>query len=259
MMLHKQPERPDDADNPARVAYGAPAPVAVLGPFEERFGVQLIEVFGSTELCACVQNTVEERRIGSCGRAAPDCIVEIHDEHGRRVPPGVEGEFVVRPLEPHIIVEEYWGDPAATAEAFRGIWFHTGDRGKQDEDGWFTFVDRLKDAIRRRGENISSWEVEQVLNDNEAVEETAVVGVPSELTEEEVLAVVKLKPGYELTPEGLLDFAQARLPHFAVPRYVRFVDELPKNHAQRIQKPVLREQGVEDAWDREAVGYVVRR
>ena len=259
MMLFKQPERPDDADNPARVAYGAPAPVAVLEPFEERFGVKLIEVFGSTELCACVQNTVEERKIGSCGRAAPDCIVEIHDEHGRRVPPGVEGEFVVRPLETHIIVEEYWGDPAATAEAFRGIWFHTGDRGKQDEDGWFTFVDRLKDAIRRRGENISSWEVEQVLNDNEAVEETAVVGVPSELTEEEVLAVVKLKPGYELTPEGLLDFAQDRLPHFAVPRYVRFVDELPKNHAQRIQKPVLREQGVEDAWDREDVGYVVRR
>ena len=150
-------------------------------------------------------------------------------------------------------------DEEATAEAFRGIWFHTGDRGRQDEDGWFTFVDRLKDAIRRRGENISSWEVEQVLNDNEAVEETAVVGVPSELTEEEVLAVVKLKPGYELTPEGLLDFAQTRLPHFAVPRYVRFVDELPKNHAQRIQKPVLREQGVEDAWDREDVGYVVSR
>lgn len=259
MMLFKQPERPDDADNPARVAYGAPAPVAVLEQFEERFGVKLIEVFGSTELCACVQNTPSERKIGSCGKAAPDCIVEIHDEHGHRVAPGVEGEFVVRPLEPHIVVEEYWGDPEATAQAFRGLWFHTGDRGRQDEDGWFTFVDRLKDAIRRRGENISSWEVEQVLTDHEAVEETAVVGVPSELTEEEVLAVVKLKPGHELTAEALLDFAQDRLAHFAVPRYVRFVDALPKNHAQRIQKPVLRDQGVTGAWDREAVGYVVRR
>lgn len=259
MMLFKQPERPDDADNPARVAYGAPAPVAVLEQFEERFGVKLIEVFGSTELCACVQNTPSERKIGSCGKASPDCIVEIHDEDGRRVPPGVEGEFVVRPKEPHIVVEEYWGDPAATAQAFRGLWFHTGDRGREDADGWFTFVDRLKDAIRRRGENISSWEVEQVLNDHEAVEESAVVGVPSELTEEEVLAVVKLKPSRELAPEELLDFAQDRLAHFAVPRYVRFVDELPKNHAQRIQKPELRDQGVAGAWDREAVGYIVRR
>jgi crotonobetaine/carnitine-CoA ligase len=259
VMLFKQPVRPDDLDNPVRVGYGAPAPVAVLERFEERFGVRLIEVYGSTELGACIQNTVYERKIGSCGRAAPDCIVEIHDEHGRRVPPGVEGEIVVRPRDPHIIIEEYWGDPEATVRAFRGLWFHTGDRGRQDEDGWFTFVDRMKDAIRRRGENISSWEVEQVLNDHEAVAESAVVGVPSELTEEEVLVVVVRKEGYELTPEELLDFAQERLPHFAVPRYVRFAEALPKNHAQRVQKTVLREQGIEGAWDREAAGYVVRR
>jgi crotonobetaine/carnitine-CoA ligase len=259
MMLFKQPERPDDADNPVRVAYGAPAPVAVLERFEQRFGLQLIEVYGSTELAACLENRPSARKIGTCGRPSPDYEVEIHDEHDRPVPPGVVGEIVVRPREPHIMVEEYWGNPEATVQAFRNLWFHTGDRGRMDEEGWFTFVDRVKDAIRRRGENISSWEVEQVLNDHEAVAESAAIGVPSELTEEEVLVAVVLKEGASLTPEELLDFAQERLPHFAVPRYVRFVDELPKNHAQRIQKTVLREQGIADAWDREAAGYVVRR
>ena len=163
-------------------------------------------------------------------------------------------------MVPHIMVEEYVAAPEATVVAFRNLWFHTGDRGKMDEEGWFYYLDRIKDSIRRRGENISSWEVEQVLNDHDAIEETAVVGVPSDLTEEEVLAVVKLKDGRQLPPEQLLDFCQERLPHFAVPRYVRYVAELPKTHAQRIQKYVLREQGVTaDTWDREQHGYVVTR
>ncbi|MBM3676511.1 MAG: AMP-binding protein [Actinobacteria bacterium] len=261
MMLQKQPERPDDADNPVRCAYGAPAPVAIQETFQERFGLELVEVYGSTELCCATQNTLAvPHPRGSCGRASPLYEVEIHDEHGHRLPPGVEGEIVVRPREPHAMVEEYVGNPEATVAAFRGCWFHTGDRGRVDENGWFFFSDRLKDAIRRRGENISSWELEQVLNDHEAVEETAVIGVPSELTEEEVLAVVKLKEGAALAPEALLDFAQERVPHFAVPRYVRFVAELPKNHAQRIEKPVLRAVGVTpDTWDRELHGYEVRR
>ncbi len=259
MMLFKQPERPEDTEHRVRVAYGAPAPVAILERFEARFGIKLIEVYGSTELCACTNNTPTTRRIGSCGRASTGFVVEVHDEIDLPVPAGTEGELVVRPLAPHIMVERYWGDLEATVQTFRNLWFHTGDRGTRDEDGWFYFVDRLKDSIRRRGENISSWEVEQVLNDHEDVEETAVVGVPSDLTEEEVLVVVVLKPGRTLEPEALLDFCQERMPHFAVPRYVRFADELPKNHAQRIQKPVLREQGVAAAWDRESIGYVVRR
>jgi carnitine-CoA ligase len=261
MMLHKQPERPDDADNPVRCAYGAPAPVAIQEPFQERFGLELVEVYGSTELCCATQNRlgVEHPR-GSCGRASPLYVVEVHDGDGNRVPPDVEGEIVVRPREPHVMVEEYVGNPEATVDAFRGLWFHTGDRGRETDDGWFFFSDRLKDAIRRRGENISSWELEQVLNDHDAVEETAVIGVPSELTEEEVLAVVKLKDGQALAPEALLDFAQERVPHFAVPRYVRFVGELPKNHAQRIEKPVLRAAGLAPGtWDRETHGYEVRR
>jgi carnitine-CoA ligase len=236
MILLKQPERDDDADNPVRVAYGSPAPVALVEPFERRFGVKLIEAYGSTGLASCIQNTPSRRKTGSCGREAPHFVVEIHDEHDNPVPDGVQGEIVVRPRESHIMLEESFANRDATVAASRNLWFHTGDRGRRDADGWFFFVDRMKDAIRRRGENISRWEVEQVLNDHQAVEEAAVVGVPSELTEEEVLAVVKLKSGQELSPEALLDFYQDRLPHFAVPRYVRFVEQLPKNPQQRIEK-----------------------
>ena len=157
------------------------------------------------------------------------------------------------------MIQEYYRMPEATLKAFRNLWFHTGDRGRMDEDGRFYFVDRMKDAIRRRGENISSWEVEKSIDAHEAVQEAAVIGVPSELTEEEVLAVVVLKPGQALTPQELLDHCQDRMAHFAVPRYVRFADELPKNQSQRIEKFRLRELGVTGAWDRTQHGYEVRR
>jgi crotonobetaine/carnitine-CoA ligase len=260
VMLHKQPERPDDADHRVRKAYGAPAPVTIYEDFERRFGVRLVEVYGSTELGTATMNTFDEVRVGSCGRPSPYYEVEIHDEHDRAVPPGVEGEIVVRPREPHVMFEEYYRMPEATLRAFRTLWFHTGDRGWRDEDGWFTFVDRMKDAIRRRGENISSWEVEKVLDAHPEVQESAVVGVPSELTEEDVLAVVVPAPGSELTPEALLDHCQERMAHFAVPRYVRFVDALPKTPSQRIEKYLVREEGLAPGtWDREEHGYVVRR
>jgi crotonobetaine/carnitine-CoA ligase len=159
-----------------------------------------------------------------------------------------------------VILDGYHGQPEETLHAFRNLWLHTGDRGRVDSDGWYYFVDRAKDAIRRRGENISSWEVETMVNTHPAIAESAVVGVPSELSEEEVLCIVVLKPGQELAPEALLDHVQDRLPHFAVPRYIRFLPELPKNQQQKVQKFILREEGLtDDAWDRESVGYVVNR
>ena len=202
MMLYKQPERDDDADNPVRRAYGAPAPLTIYKDFEQRFGVQLVEVYGSTEAGTVTENTVEEFRVGSCGRPVSYYEVEIHDEHDEPCPPRVEGEIVVRPKEPHVLFEHYYRMPDETLDAFRNLWYHTGDRGWRDEDDYFYFVDRMKDAIRRRGENISSWEVEKVLTAHPSVDEVAVIGVPSELTEEEVLAVVVTKPGFELTPEA---------------------------------------------------------
>lgn len=260
LILFKQPERDDDADNPVRFGWGAPAPKEVAPHFERRFGITLTEGYGMTETGIVTSNGMRERKWGSCGVTRPEFEMQVQDENGFEVERGVIGEFAVRPREPNVLFSEYIGMPEATLKSFRGLWFHTGDRGRQDEDGYFYFVDRAKDAIRRRGENISSWEVESVLNDHPQVDETAVIGVPSELTEEEVFAVVKLKPGEELTPEALLDYAQVRLPHFAVPRYVRFVPELPKNPQQRIQKFVLREEGIQPGdWDREAVGYEVAR
>ena len=163
MMLHKQPEHPDDAENPVRRAFGAPAPVEIFEDFQDRFGVQLVEVYGSTELGIATMNTVEEFRLGSCGRAAPSYEIEIHDEHDGRCTPGVTGEIVARSRQPYAMFSEYVGMPAATVAAFTNQWFHTGDRGRMDDDGYVYYVDRMKDCIRRRGENISSWEVERTI------------------------------------------------------------------------------------------------
>lgn len=260
MMLYKQPESPDDADNPVRRAFGAPAPVEIFHQFQDRFGVHLVEVYGSTELGIATMNTVEEFRLGSCGRAAPSYDIEIHDEVDEICPDGVTGEIVARSRRPHAMFEEYIGMPEATVEAFRNQWFHTGDRGHMDADGYVFYVDRMKDCIRRRGENISSWEVERSIAADERVAEVAVIGVPSDLTEEEVMAVVVVRPGQTLSAEELLDHCQQRLPHFAVPRYVRFVAELPKTPSQRVEKYKLRTDGVgADAWDRVAQGYTVVR
>ena len=260
MMLHKQQPTQADADNPVRKAYGAPAPVEIFDDFQERFGVKLVEVYGSTECGIVTYNTISEMRLGSCGKAAPYYEVAIHDELDRPCPAGVPGEIVVRPREPFIMFTEYYGNPEATVEAFRNLWFHTGDRGVVDEDGYFKYLDRIKDSIRRRGENISSWEVERVINSMDAVQESAVVGVPSELTEEEVLAVVVVKPDHSLGEIEIVREVNGRMPHFAVPRYIRFASELPKSPAQRVQKFVLRESGLTaDTWDREAAGVEVER
>lgn len=260
MMLHKQPAQDSDTDNRVRRAYGAPAPATICKEFESRFGLRLIEVYGSTELGTVTLNTVEGFRLGSCGKPVPLYEVQIQDEGGRPCPPGVDGEIVARPREPDAMFKEYYRMPDATVKAFRNLWFHTGDRGRMDEDGYFYYVDRMKDAIRRRGENISSWEVEKVIDRIEGVQESAVFGVPSELSEEEVMTVIVAKPGATLEPAAILDQLQERLPWFAVPRYVRFAAALPKNTSERIEKYKLREDGVTaDTWDREKAGYEVRR
>ena len=259
-MLMKQPERDADADNPVQKAFGAPTPLEIYEAFEERFKVKISEVYGSTELGTALYNPASSFRKGSCGFAVPIYEVEIHDENDNPCPPGVTGEIVARPKKPDIMFSGYYGMPDATVNAWKNLWFHTGDIGRMDEDGYFYFIDRNKDVVRRRGENISSYEVERVINDHPAVFESAVIGVPSELSEEEVFALIIVKDGLEIKPEELLDFCQERMAHFAIPRYIRFVKELPKNTSQRVEKYKLREEGItEDTWDRELVGYVVRR
>jgi carnitine-CoA ligase len=259
-ILMKQPEKSDDTRHLVKKAFGGPTPLDLYDDFQNRFNVKISEIYGLTELGTVTNNPSETFRKGSCGHAAPFYEVEIHDEEDRPCPPGVIGEIVVRPKEPGIMFTEYYGMPEATLKTWQNLWFHTGDRGRMDEEGYFYFVDRKKDAIRRRGENISSFEVEVVINDHPKVLDSAVVGVPSELAEEEVLAVVIVKEGVEMNPEELLDFCQPRMAHFAIPRYIRFVNEFPRTPSQRIEKYKLREEGVTpDTWDREHVGYKVMR
>ena len=259
-MLMKQPESPDDKNHVVRKAFGGPTPLDLYDDFQKRYGVQISEIYGLTELGTVTNNPSETFRIGSCGIAAPYYEVEIHDEEDLPCPPGVAGEIVVRPKEPGIMFKGYYKMPEETIKSWKNLWFHTGDRGRMDQDGYIYFLDRQKDAIRRRGENISSFEVEVVLNDHPKVLDSAAIGVPSNLGEEEVMAVVIVKDGEELTPEELLNFCQQRMAYFAIPRFVRFVKEFPRTPSQRVQKYKLREEGItEDTWDRESVGFKVLR
>ena len=259
-ILHKQPERDDDADNLVRRCYGAACPAAIWEEVERRFGIRLREHYGMTEIGIATMNTAEATRVGSIGRAAPYFETRVADGADNEVATGEVGEIQVRPKLPDTIIDHYWNRPDATIEAFRNLWFHTGDLATRDEDGYFHYVDRLKDSIRRRGENISSFEVESVVNTHPAVLESAAFGVPSELGEDDVMVAVVLKEDASLTPTELLDFCQPKLAHFAVPRYIAFRDSIPKNASQRIQKFKLREAGVgADVFDRVAAGYELPR
>ena len=256
MILWKQPARPDDADHLVRRGFGAPCPPDLWEPFEERFGVKLTEVYGSTEVPIVTQNgmaavDLADRRIGTSGRPSGLYDMRIVDESDNEAPPGTPGEIVVRARPNHATFSGYYDMTEATADAWTGGWFHTGDRGVVDADGYLTFIDRVKDCVRRRGENISSYEVEQSIARHPAVLEAAVVGVPSELSEEEVLACVVLKPGRSLTEVELIEHCDGRMAHFAVPRYIRWMDELPRNASERVQKFQLRAEGLTpDTWDR---------
>jgi crotonobetaine/carnitine-CoA ligase len=187
--------------------------------------------------------------------------VRLVDENDLDVADGETGEIAVRPRRPHVMMEGYWGDDAETLKSLRNLWFHTGDHARRDADGFYWFVVRATDSIRRRGENVSAWEVERVLAGHPQILEAAVYGVPSELGGQEVMVALVRRPEAEIAPEELLDYCTGKMPHFAVPRFVRFVDELPKSHAQRILKQELKAEGIDapGVWDREAVGYEVRR
>ena len=182
------------------------------------------------------------------------------DESGNDVPDGVSGELALRTQEPLAFATGYFGLPEKTRDAWRGGWFHTGDRVIRREDGYVRFVDRIKDSIRRRGENVSSFEVEQVLLSHPAIATAAAFPVRSELAEDDIMVAIVLRPGESLAPDALMAFCEPRMAYFAVPRYVAFVDALPVTENGKVQKFKLREQGITpDAWDRDAAGYKLAR
>ena len=242
-ILWKQPPRPDDADNPVRIGWGIPMPDFADG-FEERFQVRLVEGFGMTDCgIPAMQPLHEPRRPGSCGRVVPPYSLAIAGN----------GELLVRCDEPGYMTLGYHGMPEATAEAFREGWFHTGDLARLDGDAWLYFLGRKKDAIRRRGENISAFEIEEVVEAHPAVLQAAAFGLPSELTEEEVKVCAVLRPGAALSAQELVGWCAARMARHMVPRYVEFLPSLPLTPTEKVEKYRLREAGVTAAtWDRMA-------
>lgn len=257
--LYRQPATSRDADNPMRRALMVPV-IPEVADFSRRFGVTIGTAYGLTEGSSPIFSHFGEAEPKVCGHARDDFDVRIVDGNDIDVPPGEVGELVLRPCDPWSVMDGYHAMPEETLAAWRNLRLHTGDAFYQDEKGRFCFVDRLKDAIRRRGENVSSFEVESQVNEHPAVLESAVVGVASEHTEEEIKAVVARKPGTTLAAEELIAFLADRLPYFMVPRYVEFVPELPKTPTQKIKKQQLREAGVTGStWDREAAGITVKR
>jgi crotonobetaine/carnitine-CoA ligase len=241
-MLHAQPPLPDDADNPVKTVFCAATPAVMHERFEQRFGVTVVEGYGLTETGINTLNPVDRRRrkIGSVGLPAPYNEVAVLDGALRPLPPGQPGEICVRPvdeMERHWRIE-YLDDPQATAALWRGGWLHTGDQGVADAEGFITFIDRLKDVIRRRGENISSQQVEQVLLSHPAVADAAVVGVPARVGEEEVLALVVLRR--PVSAEDLAAFCRERLAEFKVPSMFKIVDAVPKTPTGRVKKAELK-------------------
>jgi crotonobetaine/carnitine-CoA ligase len=236
---------------------------ALLSPivpgFADRYGVSVRSHYGMTEAGNVMSRRAVTDASPSCGRPVPGYEVRLVDEHDYEVPVGEVGELVVRTDQPWWICVGYWGMPEKTAEAWRNGWFHTGDGFRCDEEGNYYFVDRQKDALRRRGENISSFEVEALVIQHPDVAECAAIGVPSEYSEDEVKVCVVLHAEKQLSADELVTWLAPRMPKFMVPRYVEFVDGLPKTEATfRTQKVKLRDGAINDrTWDREAAGLKI--
>lgn len=237
-----------------RVGWGIGATAPDMEQFASRFGVDLRTGYGSTEANVPCYLPAGSKRWDTAGQCIAGFELRIADERGVAVPAGTQGEILLRADEPCALMLGYDGDPAATVAAWQHLWFHTGDAGILDAQGYLHFKGRIKDSIRVRGENISAFEVEEALAQHSGVAEAAAIAVPSELGGDDLMVVVVRRPGAELTAPELISHARARLPRYSVPRYVAFVDALPKTPTNKVQKHVLRAQGVSPStWDRHSV------
>jgi crotonobetaine/carnitine-CoA ligase len=260
-----QPVKPDDADNPLKTVYMGP--LSRHKEFAERFGVRIYTAYGMTEVPVPITSALDPDDERSCGvNAAPDQYeLRLVDDNDVEVPPNTPGELIARHVHPWTINSGYKGMPAATAEAWRNGWFHTGDQFTRDEDGNFYFLDRIKDVIRRRGENISSFEVETEVMSHPLVKEAAAVAVQNpdiaeSAGDEEVKVVVVLEEGATLDPVELTEYLAGRMPAYWVPRFIEYLPELPRTESHKLKKADMREAGItEDTWDREKAGVKLKR
>ncbi|MCG7505399.1 AMP-binding protein [Mesorhizobium retamae] len=263
--LMKQPPDARDRDNPMRVVVQQPLSHDSL-EFADRFGLTVYTQWDMTELLPVIMSEAiggpRPPAKGYCGKAgelSPRSELRIVDDHDCEVPDGQIGELIVRCEQPWVISPGYWGNPEATARSWRSGWFHTGDLFRKDSEGNFYYVDRTKDSIRRRGENVSSSEVEADVLGHPDVHLAAAIAVPSEHSEDEVMVVVKAKPDRSVDPAELFEFLVPRMPHYMLPRFIRVVEEFAMTETIKIRKNVLRDEGVTpDTWDRERAGIVVK-
>ena len=248
-ILMKQPELPGDADNPAKVVISAACPTSVWEAFERRFCVKIIEGYGAVDAGEFGSRNAGNAPVGSIGR--PETPHQLVDDDGVEVSVGEVGELRFK-VEKDATVVEYYKNEEATRNKVVDGWLYTGDLMHADEDGFLFFDDRKTDSLRRRGENISAWEVEREINKHEAVLESAVVGVNSELGEYDVMSFVVLKPQMSLTPEQLIRHCEPLMAEFMLPRYIEFLDEFEKTGTHRIKKSTLKRRGIgPNTWDRE--------
>jgi len=257
--LSKAEPRADDADNPLKYITMFPVNEETIA-FAKRFGFDYLTGFNMTEVSTPLMTDMNAPPDGSCGWPRSGIECRLVDENDIEIPRGQIGELICRSDIPWNMNAGYDGLPEATARAWRNGWFHTGDLFRQDEQGKYYFVDRIKDTIRRRGENISSFEVENAIRQFPQVDEVVVVGVANEVAEQDVLAVIKPKAGDPFDPAKLIEFLSPLLAYFMIPRYVRLVNEIPKTETNKPRKVVFRDEGVTaDTWDREKAGIRLRR
>jgi carnitine-CoA ligase len=263
-MLWNQPPDPRDAELPIRFLSAAPISADIYRDIEQRYGCRVVTMYGLTEAFPIAYKTVSDHGVpGTSGRVNPAFDVHIVDRNLTPLPAGKVGEIACRARTTHAMSEGY----VSSAPGGSGLviqphpeWFYTGDLGMLDHEQNLTYLDRVKDSLRRRGENVSSVEVEQTVMRHPAVLEAAAVAIPSELGEDDILVVVTLRPDAAVNYAELLDFCAARMPYFRVPRYLEVLDEIPKNVIGRVRKDMLRNRGLgAGAWDREAHGYVLSR
>jgi crotonobetaine/carnitine-CoA ligase len=250
-ILLSQPEREEEKDTPARKCFGRGAPKEVHEAVSRRFGLQVCELYGMSE--TGTWNTINrpgEIRPGTVGKARESFELKIFDDQDNELPPGRLGEIVVRPRKPFLMFSGYYKMAEETLKDCRNLWFHTGDLGKVDSEGYFYFCGRKKESIRRGGENITPYEIEKVLTGHPAVAEAAAVGVPDRVLEEEIKVYIVFREGQSVGPGVLIDWCAERLPKFMIPRYLEIVPRLPKTPSEKVQKVALKSLGIGPAWDR---------
>jgi crotonobetaine/carnitine-CoA ligase len=250
-ILLAQPETEADSDHTAVKCFGGGAPKEVYDRFSRRFGVEVLELYGMSETGAW--NTINRPgrgRSGSVGTIREGFEIRIVDEEDNELPVGRIGEFVIRPLKPFIMFDGYYNNPEETLRCSRNWWFHTGDLGKVDEEGYYYFCGRKKESIRRAGENLPPGEIEKVVDGHPMVLESAAVGIADPILEEEIKVAVVPRPGCAPDPAELRSWCEGRLPRFMVPRYIEIVDRLPKSPSEKIQRTAIKERGItERTWD----------